>query len=394
MKKVIVILVVFLSVCYVQAQTDYRPGYVITLAGDTLFGQIDYRDDYTMGRICRFEFPDNAKKEFPPNEIQAYRFIDSKYYVSREFDGQCHFFEFLVKGRMNIYYLRDENGDHYYIEKEDDKMIELTYKEELVSKKDAGGLGIEKKYKIESKKHVGILFVETSDAPQLKNEITKIRKPEHQNLMKLAKDYHNAVCEEGEICTIFERQVPLFKLQGELTAGYCNLLRNKSDLEKIGWGNGQAFAGVNLDFWLPRVNENWYIKTGVDYMHESERINNISASASTIMLRIQAAYMYPKGKFRPTFAYGYTYLIQSIAASTPTESMKYTEIAPYLLPTLSVGVLTYLNPKTALTANLDIITEDLSFGNRESQIDLIHTYFFPHYWVMFGKLSVGVRYTF
>ncbi|MGI4863169.1 MAG: hypothetical protein ACRYFZ_04550 [Janthinobacterium lividum] len=38
----------------VQAQVDFRPGYIVRPAGDTVRGDIDYRDARFNARQCRF----------------------------------------------------------------------------------------------------------------------------------------------------------------------------------------------------------------------------------------------------------------------------------------------------------------------------------------------------
>ena len=65
-----------------SAQTDFKSGYIIDLKGDTIFGQIDYRGDVLMSKVCKFKDDQDKITEFAPNEIAAFRFTDSKYYVA------------------------------------------------------------------------------------------------------------------------------------------------------------------------------------------------------------------------------------------------------------------------------------------------------------------------
>jgi hypothetical protein len=51
-----------------QAQTDFRPGYVIGLNGDTIPGEIDYRGDKLMGETCTFRKSRlDSLQRFSPN---------------------------------------------------------------------------------------------------------------------------------------------------------------------------------------------------------------------------------------------------------------------------------------------------------------------------------------
>lgn len=142
----------------INAQTDFRAGYVIKENNDTLLGEIDYRGDLLMSEICRFRLNDKGKEvEYSPNDIVAYRFNESKYFVSKEFNGKKIFLEFLIKGQINIYYLRDDSGDHYFLEKEGTKIIEIPYEEGIRYKDDVP-------YFYKSTKHIGLLNYYMQDA--------------------------------------------------------------------------------------------------------------------------------------------------------------------------------------------------------------------------------------
>ncbi|HLO90715.1 MAG TPA: hypothetical protein VK172_06060 [Lentimicrobium sp.] len=48
--------------------------------------------------------------------------------------GKKVFLEILIKGKISIYYLRDLEGDHYFIEKEGQPLINLPYKEGIITR--------------------------------------------------------------------------------------------------------------------------------------------------------------------------------------------------------------------------------------------------------------------
>jgi hypothetical protein len=360
MKRLLLPLIILFFACGLKAQTDFRPGYVITLSGDTVYGQIDYRGDYTMGHVCRFESNDGLKTEYTPGSIQTYRFTDSKYFVSREVNGQKYFLEYLIQGKMDIYYLRDDNGDHYYLEKGNEPLVEIRYTKDI--------LWVDgKEYFYQSKTHIGLLNYVTMEAPQLQKKIGKIKKPDHKSLINIAKDYHYAVCEDDEQCIIFERPVPLFKIQAEPFVGYYSGLRQEDNIKKYGFTPISFLFGANVYVWMPRTNENWYFKTGITY-------TNVE-SMHVFTLPLQFAYVFPKGKFRPTFSGGMNfrwlkYNTESIAFATR--------------PAYSVGLLTMVDAHTSLTVNFEVETEPLSETLR----------FLPNYKVMLLTTSLGLRYTF
>lgn len=360
MRKLILSVFCILFVTLIEAQTNYKPGYVITLSKDTVYGQIDYRGDYTMGRVCRFLSEDGKKTEFTPNDITAYRFIDSKYFISLEVEKQKHFLEFLVQGKMNVYYLRDNKGDHYYIENEGKPLVELPYQEEIKTIND-------KQYFHKSHYHNGILNYYTQEAPQLKEAVENLEKPEHANLMKLARNYHNAVCEDGEECIVFERKIPLFQVKAEAVAGYYAFLLEKrflsegSDLQ----GLDHSFFGARVYLWLPRSSENLYMKIGLFYLNNQ----SLKEELGNIKIPIQFEYLYPKGLIRPTISGGIS-LYENIV----------------LIPSYSVGL-------RMINRNNDRFSFSLLYDVEMLPISGIFPVF-PSFHLVGHSLSLGASYTF
>lgn len=272
-----------------NAQTDFRPGYIVSSIGDTIYGEIDYRGDLLMSRVCKFKDKESEITEYYPNDITAFRFVDSKYYVSKEINNRKVFFEYLIKGKINIYYMRDGIGDHYYLNKEDLKLTEIPYEKEIRYVDD-------KRVLYESKKHIGLLYYYMKDAPEFQSRINSIKKPEHQNLIKLAKDYNNAVS-EGEQSIIYEKKQPFLKVNLEGVFGVVNF-KNVDDI------NDKYYfqSGVIVHFWMPSTNEKIYFKTGFLY----SRVEDMDGEESgNLKIPTHIAYLAPKAyKIRPSFSIG------------------------------------------------------------------------------------------
>lgn len=291
--KLILIGLLFTTVI-VNAQTDFRPGYIIKTPGDTLFGKIDYRGDLKMSFVCKFKDKENTIREYSPDDITAFRFTDSKYFVSKKVNEKTMFLEYLIKGKVNIYFGRDENGDHYYIDKDDVTLTEIPYEEGVKY------VNNEPKY-YESKKHIGVLNYFMQDASGFQSRIETIKKPERQNLIKLAKDYHNAVC-EGENCTIYEKSVPFIKISPEVIGGVINYSTVDDLNDKI-----YFHAGIIGHIWMPSSSEKMYFRTGIIFsqLDINDEIKNF------YKIPCQLEYIYPKGFFRPRFAYGLNFYKQN-----------------------------------------------------------------------------------
>lgn len=235
-----------------NAQSDFRPGYIIKITGDTVYGQIDYRGDLLMSNTCRFKDKNNTVIKYSPNDINAFRFIDNKYFISKDIDNEKVFLEYLINGKINIYYMRDDKGDHYYIDKEGERLSEIPYEEGI---KRIG----DKDVFYESTRHIGMISLYMQDAPEFQSRIQMLGKPEHNNLIKLAEKYHNTVC-TGEECIIYEKKQPFFKVNFEMVVGVKNYIQKDYSI-----GEYYFTTGVIAHFWMPRVNEKLYFKTGVIY---------------------------------------------------------------------------------------------------------------------------------
>ena len=290
--SIIVVVFIFYSIL-AEAQTYFKPGYVIKSEGDTLYGEVDYRGSILMSKICTFRH--NAKDSvhhFSPDDIIGYRFRESKYFISKMVNGKKVFLEFLINGRVNIYYLKDKWGaDHYYIEKDSLGFAEIPYKDGI---KERDG----KEYLYSSTRHMGLLTFYMQDTKELESDILKLKKPEHDNLIALAKKYHLAVCHDDK-CIIYEKKLPLFKVGVEVAGGQIYI--NDDFFGKYNFSQ----VGVMAHIWMPLVNENLFLKVGILYSHETYKFPNSDEPLTTISeFPFQIEYVYPHGIIRPTFAIG------------------------------------------------------------------------------------------
>jgi hypothetical protein len=288
----IILLGLLLSANILYAQKDFRPGYIINASGDTIVGEIDYRGDIVMSNICRFKSANNEVREYSPMDIEAFRFINSKYYVSKEVESNKVFLEYLIKGKVNIYYMRDEKGDHYFIDKDDMQLKEIPFEQGM---RDVDN----KKLFYQSTIHIGLLNLYMHDTPELHSQIQSVKKPEHYNLIKLAEAYHNTVCEDEE-CIIYGRSLPFIKILPEITGGagkYSNV-EGLSD-------NFSSQFGVIGHIWMPRSSEKLYFKTGL--LFTQLEINGAKQNLYKIPCHFE--YIYPRGYFRPRLAYGLNFYL-------------------------------------------------------------------------------------
>jgi hypothetical protein len=191
----------------------YKSGYVINLKGDTIKGYLLEQSSINASKKCVFKSTlDGEKIDYKPNEISGYRFIDGKYYISKQTGinkdqvKETVFMEFFIKGIACIYYYVDDKSEHFYIEKTPFGLIELSDPD----------MAIENATKAKSQYKGKLKFI-MADCPEIVNEINDSQL-NYSSLVKLSKDYHNRVC-TTESCIIFERQPTPVKVDFGISIG-------------------------------------------------------------------------------------------------------------------------------------------------------------------------------
>ena len=343
--KLILLLTLCFSAFLLNAQTDFRQAYIVNLQGDTLRGFIDYRNEILMGTVCRFKATESSEEtRYAPADILSYRFNDGKYFVSKEVSGNKIFLEFLIKGKLDIYYFKNEAGDHYFLENDSLGLNEIHYKQEIVSIDN-------KQYISKSSLHKGALMLYMKDAPELKSKIEGIETPDRDNLVALAEDYHNKVC-KSENCIIYEKKIPLIKLSFEPVMGFSKFL-GSNVFNDVSYTSNYSFRGylfdigANLIFWMPRSNENFSFITGLVLSH-ADTINFYK-----LPMKIQ--YIFPSKKISPRFNLGFDVFIP------PKKESMLTPLS------LGFGILSKLNNHTSIsltmsTEFIDIPTRLISYS--------------------------------
>lgn len=248
MRIVYFLFILSLTDC-VFSQKDFRKGYIITNSGDILYGSININTN--LHRKCGFKIDNEKEEVYSPFDIKGFQLEDGKYYISkavvlkedykvvkqidkgnfnssasvdRKWTGSENtfidsvFLEFLVEGKINLYYLKRADIDHYFMEDSSHTMIDLTTQHVEIRK---GGIQY---FEIEDKMSKGAIRYFMKDAPQLHDKID--RAPiQHKSLIDLSADYHRSVCKDKE-CIIYERKIKSMKYRYFLGAGshYSNYL--------------------------------------------------------------------------------------------------------------------------------------------------------------------------
>lgn len=324
MKQVILFLgLMMFWVNEVFPQSDFREGYLVTNTGDTIYGLIDYRGNKANSKYCVFkDKPDANEMRKSPAEISAYRFKDSKYYVSKTVNiGErvdTLFLEFLINGIVDIYYYRDNLAENYLVDDGDGKLILLKNEQKEVMVEN-------KKYVRHAREYVGILKYVFMQSPSVCKEVEDISLG-HKSLIELAKEYHNEVCTDKE-CIVYEKSLPRLKILTGPSLG-INLIA----LSEENFNADEFYYLQNSDFnvdvypsigfytmvSMPYVSERLFfqyegmyskhhlftVNTFYDPISETDFINDISITNYVWNNSFNFRYEFPTGKLRTVFDAG------------------------------------------------------------------------------------------
>ena len=127
----------------VQAQRNFRPGYIVRPSGDSLRGEIDVRGQQRMGLLCVFRTNAGAAiSQYTPTELKAYGLQSGARYEACQLPGGLTtapggaalsaapttlFMQRLVQGKAKLYSYVDEGGNgRYFFRTTDGPVAELV----------------------------------------------------------------------------------------------------------------------------------------------------------------------------------------------------------------------------------------------------------------------------
>ncbi len=293
------------------AQPNYQPGYVVMSTGDTLRGLVNDRAEMKNARECSFKaVPDEAPRQYGPEQLNGYGFTTGKMYESRRIrldsvTVATVFVELLVKGRLSLYHYKV--GDRYFAEKPPEELRELTRVEKRIERDGIPYVVVHALYK-------GTLTYMTLDCPRLKRKIDRLPL-DLDDLLRVVQEYN--ACSDTTASVRTRRK--FVTLKAGLVAG-----TNRSRLRFTG-GEAQdsyltqaplslqaaPFAGLYLQTTIPWVTERltlWFEGqlSRDDYWYyreftkgESTYREDVSAYRRYFRFPALLRYTYPKGRVRP-----------------------------------------------------------------------------------------------
>lgn len=300
-----------------SGQANFQPGYIIDLNRDTIQGLIDNTGEVKNGMICRYKAGEQSEPvDYLPAEISGYGFTDSKYYVSRQINiegtEQMVFAECLVKGVASLYYLRNEDTEIYFVEKEGTGMVALTNErmEEMV-------YGVMTSY--HSNSYIRMLKATFSDCLEIQPSLENA-KLNHRSLVSITCKYNEYVG-NGEPCITYEKRSRVrfrigpfigfstnqFKVIGEPPFDYFDFENSNDPIFGLLLDISSSRLGNHLSFQLGTEwgKSDYYTYYEKENWAQTEN-NYYDVYMEGISMKIfgGANYSFTRGRIRPTLGGG------------------------------------------------------------------------------------------
>lgn len=195
---VLITLIIGLSSPAAQAVNAYKPGFYLSLEGDSIRGYVKFNNRIVNEARCYFKSDRKSKpQKFTPTEITGYGIDDGKTFLSRRFPedrvsfdkvDQSVFMELLQKGRLKLFRYQDR----FFIEYDKGQKFR-----ELISTVISKNIGY-RVYEENLHEFIDVLEDAMGDCPSISKGLRAGHRRitlSERDLMKLMAEYHGCVRE-------------------------------------------------------------------------------------------------------------------------------------------------------------------------------------------------------
>ena len=296
MRKIILFAIFAFSAAIAMAQTNPKPGYVITNNGDTIRGIIDFRTNERLSRQCDFWANGGAvKTTYKPGDIEGFRFENNgKYFVTRRLnvtgEPELYFAEFMVHGKMNLYCITHNSDEFYFFEREDGEMAELTNRVASYQGEAKAALQQAKDDVQEKREQYGkvkSLLLKSWKAVEGMDDNNMSRK----QLINIVRDYHNDVCTDGGKCMVYEYTEKSDKIKSHFKtfasyAYYSTEMLTNQPYVGENYPGGAFELGIGMEFDFERVMRGFSMEIGVSYLPQYRSEHDFTYTETAELLKI------------------------------------------------------------------------------------------------------------
>jgi hypothetical protein len=278
MTKLILLIIALCLAKSSFALNDFREGYIISNASDTIFGLVDYTEGRQMYRVCHFRKTDEQiVVTYEPGQIHAFGFNDNIFFESKEVkvenqEEQRVFAEVKVNGFVSLFRFDYE----YYVEKNNGGLQRLSNEKQKIY---VNG----KAMMHHTNQHVSVLSMLLFDCVELRQRVQNISLSEKQ-LIKLVEDYNRCM---GKTSITYRASEPPVKVRVGIAGGIniSNIKFSNADgkndyLNGSFDGSSTLIIGLSLDVFAPGVSKQFSIHGEVLYTKSNyESINSSTGNS-------------------------------------------------------------------------------------------------------------------
>jgi len=339
-KRIAFLLLLMVGFAKIAAESNFRPGYIINNADDVIHGLIDYQETKANARLCLFKKNErSAVQPFSPTEIKAYRINDSKYYISQVLNmgstTDTLFLEYLIQGKVNIYYYFDGQKPHYLVNKDYNEL------EELIDSQEEGTISEHSNRMDYSGYHgtLKFLFLESNYALEIVDGVVL----SHASLINITKIYNQEVYPD-DVCTVYGIKVVPETLKYGLLVGYN--LNSFIVLDKISDNLAKYLQNARYDTKL-------YPSIGIFIK------KNASSTNDRVYLQYEGTYSYEKLQNRDTYLNKFNLIYDNDVTLTRnvfnnTLNFRYEFPKKKIQPTLHAGIFANCSFNNSFEHHLDV----------------------------------------
>lgn len=330
MKKLILLSIALCLAKSSFAQNDFREGYIISSAGDTAFGFVDYTESRQRYRVCHFKKTDDQNVvTYDPGQISAFGFVDNISFESKEVkvenqEEQRVFAEVKVKGFVSLFRYDFE----FYVEKNNGGLKRLSNENQTIY---VNG----KTMTHRSNQHVSVLSPLMFDCVELRQRVQHISLTEKQ-LIKLVEDYNKCT---GNPSITYEASEPHVKVRVGIAGGinisnikFSNANGIHDYLNGSFDGSSTLIIGLSLNAFAPGVSKRFSVQGDLlysksNYENSTSNANGTKTSHVTIDLQqlkipLGLRYTFPEKKITPYLNFGMSSTFNLSSSSPLTTNYK------------------------------------------------------------------------
>lgn len=297
-----------------QGQLNYKKGWVVNSAGDTIHGLINDAGGMRNSRVCTFrKSMDHELSKYRPEDLKSYMLIGDSYYVSREIEHNNKrvqaFLEVVIEGRIKLF--RYNISAVYYMEKEGHELSILKNDHDPQEQKKYIYPVKWDSYKLGTYVYKDTLYSFFKDCVPVLNELD-IVEYNRKSLVDITKKYLRLTSQDDQLIT-YERSKESSRAMFGVYSGISMSKMLFYDYIIDSEITTSVPVGVLYDIPITPISRNLSVQVGVnasmidygyDFINQTTRLDSIRIKSTAVGIPISFNYSLHLNRFSPYIGFG------------------------------------------------------------------------------------------